>query len=55
MSDPLTAYDRQAAELARLYETLPFEQVHEDALDLVPDRPAASSLDIGAGSGRDAA
>ncbi len=54
MSDPIEAYDRQASELAGLYESLSFEDCHRDALDVVPERPGLV-LDVGAGSGRDAA
>ena len=53
MNDPVAAYDRQARELAELYESLSFEDCHQDMLDLVPKRPGLV-LDIGAGSGRDA-
>jgi SAM-dependent methyltransferase len=54
MSDPIAAYDRQGSELAELYESLSFEDCHRDALDVVPERPGLV-LDVGAGSGRDAA
>jgi SAM-dependent methyltransferase len=54
MSDPVSAYDRRATELAKLYDSLPFEQAHAASLDLIPDRPGLV-LDVGAGSGRDAA
>ena len=47
-------YDRDAESLAARYESKTFEQVHEDVLDLVPDSDGIV-LDIGAGSGRDAA
>ena len=54
MTDSCAEYDRRAAELASRYETLAFEAVHESILDLLP--PAGSRiLDVGAGSGRDAA
>jgi SAM-dependent methyltransferase len=53
MSDPVSAYDGRATELAKLYESLPFEQAHAASLDLVPERPGLV-LDVGAGSGRDA-
>lgn len=53
MSDPIAAYDRQASELAGVYESLSFEDCHRDVLDLVPERPGLV-LDVGAGSGRDA-
>ncbi|TWG87538.1 methyltransferase family protein [Cupriavidus gilardii J11] len=47
-------YDTHASELARQYEQLRFEDVHRDVLHLMPSRPA-TVVDIGAGSGRDAA
>jgi len=53
MSDPIAAYDRQASELAELYESMSFEDCHRDVLDLVTERPGLV-LDVGAGSGRDA-
>jgi len=48
------AYDREADSLAARYESKTFEEVHGDVLDLVPDSTGLV-LDIGAGSGRDAA
>jgi SAM-dependent methyltransferase len=50
----VTTYEQQASELAELYESVAFEQAHAAGLDLIPDRPGLV-LDIGAGSGRDAA
>ena len=50
----VAGYDRQAEELAERYEQFAFEKVHEDVLDLLPEA-GASVLDVGAGSGRDAA
>jgi len=47
-------YDREAESLAASYESKSFEEVHSGVLDLVPE-PAGLVLDIGAGSGRDAA
>ena len=50
----LPHYDQHAARLAAQYESLSFEAVHEGLLQLLP--PAgATVLDVGAGSGRDAA
>ncbi|MBS1992356.1 MAG: class I SAM-dependent methyltransferase [Cyanobacteria bacterium SZAS LIN-3] len=47
-------YSERVEELAATYESVTFEQVHGQVLDLIP--PAGSSvLDVGAGSGRDAA
>ncbi len=47
-------YDESAEQIADLYETTTFEQVHAGSLDLLP-LAGASVLDVGAGSGRDAA
>jgi len=47
-------YEQEAPELLQRYERLPFEQAHPGALDLIPP-PRISVLDIGAGTGRDAA
>lgn len=52
--DVVASYDRQAEDLAERYERLAFERVHESVLDLLP-KEGASVLDVGAGSGRDAA
>ncbi len=56
-SKPLSGtegYAEEAELLAQRYEKMTLEQVHGDALSLFP-RPPASVLDIGAGTGRDAA
>ncbi len=50
----LAIYDDSAKQIAALYEMTTFEQVHAGTLDLFPP-VGASVLDIGAGSGRDAA
>lgn len=47
-------YAKEAADLAVRYERLTLEQVHGDALTLFP-KPPGAVLDIGAGTGRDAA
>ena len=47
-------YGTHAAELGLRYDSVGFEQVHDWLLPLLPDPPAAV-LDVGAGSGRDAA
>lgn len=56
-NDLMTAiphYEQHAARLVEQYESLSFEAVHASLLDLLP--PAgATVLDVGAGSGRDAA
>ncbi len=56
-SKPLSGtegYAEEAEALAARYERLTLEQVYGDALPLLP-KPPASVLDIGAGTGRDAA
>ncbi|WP_158292317.1 methyltransferase domain-containing protein [Paracraurococcus ruber] len=52
--DSAAAYDHAAPALADRYESVGFEAVHADALAWLPARPGLV-LDIGAGSGRDAA
>ncbi|MFE3881368.1 class I SAM-dependent methyltransferase [Streptomyces lydicus] len=47
-------YARAAQSLAEQYESLSFETVHHDVLQLLPSPPARAA-DIGAGTGRDAA
>lgn len=47
-------YGTRAADLAAQYESITFEDVHRDVLHLFPAEPS-HVLDIGAGSGRDAA
>lgn len=47
-------YAESAERLGRVYESVSFESVHEALLDLLPD-PPARVLDVGAGTGRDAA
>ncbi len=47
-------YGDNAAALAGQYESISFEDVHRDVLHLYP-APPADVLDVGAGSGRDAA
>lgn len=47
-------YGTRAADLAAQYESITFEDVHRDVLHLFPNEPG-HVLDIGAGSGRDAA
>ncbi|WP_298955081.1 class I SAM-dependent methyltransferase [uncultured Methylobacterium sp.] len=47
-------YGENAASLAGQYESITFAQVHRDVLHLFP-APPSRVLDIGAGSGRDAA
>lgn len=47
-------YGDNAKTLAQQYESITFSDVHRDVLHLFPSRPSRV-LDIGAGSGRDAA
>jgi SAM-dependent methyltransferase len=47
-------YANEAAELFRLYESIPAADAHRAVLHLIP-APPASVLDIGSGTGRDAA
>ncbi|RKF33416.1 bifunctional 2-polyprenyl-6-hydroxyphenol methylase/3-demethylubiquinol 3-O-methyltransferase UbiG [Paraburkholderia fungorum] len=56
MNDPAgtAGYRSRATELAAQYESITFEAVHRDVIHLFPQRQA-DILDIGAGSGRDAA
>ena len=49
-----TGYAENADALAAQYETITFAETHRQTLHLLPDRPSRI-LDIGAGSGRDAA
>jgi SAM-dependent methyltransferase len=54
MADPVAWYDANAESVSARYEEVAPEAVHRWLLDLLPDRSAAV-LDVGAGSGRDAA
>ena len=54
MSDPTAWYDAHADELSDRYETVPAARVHGWLQDLLPATPA-TVLDVGTGSGRDAA
>ncbi len=49
-----SGYEEEAVVLVGQYESITFEQVHRDVLHLLPTDPCRV-LDIGAGSGRDAA
>lgn len=51
----LAAYDRDAAALAVRYESLSAEVLWARVRDLIPVGPGRLALDVGAGSGRDAA
>ena len=52
MSDNISYYSKHAERLTAQYNSVSFEQVHEDWLEEIPQQGLA--LDIGAGSGRDA-
>ncbi len=54
MADPISWYDANADAVMERYEAVDAEDVHGWLAALLPSRPAAV-LDIGAGSGRDAA
>lgn len=54
MSDEIAWYDAHAETLADRYEGVSPEEVHHWLTDLLPSQPA-TVLDVGAGSGRDAA
>jgi SAM-dependent methyltransferase len=47
-------YAKEAPELLKTYEKIPAEEVHRKVMYLIP-KPPARLLDIGAGTGRDAA
>lgn len=50
----MSFYSTHFARLAPLYDAIPFERIHAPLLNWLP-YPPASVLDVGAGSGRDAA
>lgn len=52
--DPVAWYNNHAGTVGNLYEGLTFEDAHGWLLDLLPAKPGLV-LDVGAGSGRDAA
>jgi SAM-dependent methyltransferase len=54
LSDSIKQYDARAQEYASKYEALTFEQVHGELLDILPPS-GGFILDVGCGSGRDAA
>ena len=55
MQDPVVGYDASGADLVARYERLRAEDVHAAFLDFLPLGSDHLALDIGAGSGRDAA
>ena len=54
MNDAIAWYDANAEALSERYETVPPERIHHWLRSLLPTKPA-TILDVGAGSGRDAA
>ncbi|MDE0129055.1 MAG: class I SAM-dependent methyltransferase [Gammaproteobacteria bacterium] len=52
--DVVAAYNTNAPELFDGYERIPFGSVHRQVADLLPES-CGNVLDVGAGSGRDAA
>ena len=54
MDEIIGQYDRVAESLAATYEAQPFEEIHRQVLTLLPEKPVMI-LEVGAGSGRDAA
>ena len=54
MTDAISWYDARAEQLADRYESVPAERIHHWLKDLLPSK-AWTVLDVGAGSGRDAA
>ena len=55
MSDPPNWYDSHVEETAARFEAMSAEDVHAWMIDLLPTTPGALVLDVGAGTGRDAA
>ena len=55
MMDPVVGYDADGPVLAARYESLRAEDVHAAFLGLLPRGSDLLALDVGAGSGRDAA
>lgn len=54
IDETIKSYNQNAVDFSQKYESLSFEQVHSGIMDLMPDTPSIV-LDVGAGSGRDAA
>jgi len=54
VTDTVGPYERNASAFSAAYEQLAFEEVHADHLPFLPEGPGLV-LDVGAGSGRDAA
>jgi len=54
MTKPWDIYHQQADSFFHQYESMPFERIHADLLECLPSSPG-TVLDVGAGTGRDAA
>lgn len=54
MIESARGYEQEAPALLKLYESMPLESAHAGVIDLIPP-PQITVLDIGAGTGRDAA
>jgi 2-polyprenyl-3-methyl-5-hydroxy-6-metoxy-1,4-benzoquinol methylase len=54
MSNAISWYDKNAERVSRQYESISPQKVHSWLVDLLPI-PSAAVLDVGSGSGRDAA
>jgi len=56
LSDPTSIiwYEHNASTVANQYESVTFDQIHDWLISMLPDRPGVI-LDVGAGTGRDAA
>ena len=52
LTQNITYYSTNASELAKQYDSVPFESVHKEWLQIIPKEGMV--LDVGAGSGRDA-
>ena len=55
MSDTVSSYDAKAAIWAARFETVPADAVHSALVPFIPRGSDLIALDVGAGSGRDAA
>ena len=53
--DTISPYNTDATRFAAQYQSLSPEDVHSAYLDLIPRPRDGTALDVGAGSGRDAA
>ena len=54
-TDTVGPYDKQATAFATLYESVSAKSVYARLLELIPRGQDLLALDVGAGSGRDAA